>query len=129
MLLYDVEFSFNCCLVVNALITLCVIFAYYVNSKRPEDDPKKRSYHPLAILLTPIWPLFALFAVSIFILRVLTYGIFMVLFIFALIFIRKPFVLEWLKKSALRIGDLLMTANTAIIRIFLPPLAGSRGSA
>lgn len=129
MLWRNLDFSFNCCIVVNLLITLCAILAYYVDSKRPHDDPKKRDYHPLAILLTPIWPLLALLAISIFILRVVTYGVFMVLFIFALIFMRKPFVLEWLKKTALKIGDRLMTANTAIIRIFLPPLAGSRGSA
>ena len=130
MLWHNLDFSFNCCIVVNFLITLCALLAYHVNSKRPEDDPKKRDYHPLAILLAPItWPLMALFGISFFILKVTTYGVFLVLYILALIFVRKPFILEWLKKTALKIGDLLMEANSALVRIFLPPLAGSSGPA
>jgi uncharacterized membrane protein len=106
------------------------MYAYYVDSKRPDDDPKKKNYHPLAILLAPITlPLFIVFYTSIFILRVITYGVFMVLFIAAMLFIRKPFILEWLKKNAAIIGDLLMEANTFLIRLFLKPWAGSSGSA
>ena len=128
MLFLDINRSFNCCIVVNALILLCALLAYYVDSNRLEDDPKKRNYHPLAILLAPItWPLAALFGISFFILKVVVYGTFLILYILALIFLRKPFILEWLKKTALKIGDLLMEVNTAILRIFLP-LAESRGS-
>ena len=127
---YDLSFSFNCCIVVILLVIICAIVAYYVNSKRPDDDPKKKNYHPLAILLAPIpFPLFAVFYISIFILRVITYGVFMVLFIAAMIFLRKPFILEWLKKNATTIGDRLLEANTLLIRLFLQPRAGSRGSA
>ncbi|HLF74607.1 MAG TPA: hypothetical protein VI524_09685 [Anaerolineales bacterium] len=108
------------------VITACAMYAYYVNSKRPDNDPKKKNYHPLAILLAPItFPLLIIFSVSIFILRVVTYGVFMVLFIFALIVIRKPFILEWLKKKATAIGDRLLEANTLLIRIFLRPWASS----
>ena len=127
MLWQNLEFSFNCCIVVNLVITLCAFLAYYVNSKRPDDDPKKRDYHPLAILFAPITlPLVVILGVSFYILRVATYGVFLVLYILALIFFRKPFILEWLKRTALKIGDLLMEVNSALVRIFLPPLAGSR---
>lgn len=127
MLWQNLEFSFNCCIVVNLVITLCAFLAYYVNSKRPDDDPKKRDYHPLAILFAPITlPLVVILGVSFYILRVATYGVFLVLYILALIFFRKPFILEWLKRTALKIGDLLMEVNSALVRIFLTPLAGSR---
>ena len=127
MLWQNLEFSFNCCIVVNLVITLCAFLAYYVNSRRPDDDPKKRDYHPLAILFAPITlPLVVILGVSFYILRVATYGVFLVLYILALIFFRKPFILEWLKRTALKIGDLLMEVNSALVRIFLTPLAGSR---
>ena len=130
MLLYNLEFLFYCCIVVTLIFTICTTVAYYVNSRRAEDDPKKRNYHPLAILLAPItFPLFAVFYISIFTLRVITYGVFMVLFIIAMLIIRKPFILEWLKKNATIIGDLLLEANTLLIRIFLRPWADPRGSA
>lgn len=130
MLWSDVNRCCNGILVLMSIVTACAMYAYYVDSKRPDDDPKKKNYHPLAILLAPITlPLFIVFYTSIFILRVITYGVFMVLFIAAMLFIRKPFILEWLKKNAAIIGDLLMEANTFLIRLFLKPWAGSSGSA
>ena len=36
------------------VVTACAGYAYYVNSKRPDDDPKKRNYHPVAVILAPI---------------------------------------------------------------------------
>jgi small neutral amino acid transporter SnatA (MarC family) len=130
MLWSNVNFSFNCCIGVIVLVTLCAMYAYYVDSKRLDGDPKKKNYHPLAILFAPITlPLFIVFYISIFILRVVTYGVFVVFFILALILVRKPFILEWLKKSAMAIGDRLLEANTLLIRIFLRPLAGSGKSA
>ena len=130
MLFYDLNFSFNCCIVVALLVTLCTTAAYYANSRRADDDPRKKNYHPLAILLAPItFPLFILFYASLFILRVVTYGVFLVLFFFALIFIRQSVVTEKLQKSATTIGDLLLEANTLLIRLFLHPWADSRESA
>lgn len=105
-----------------AAVTLCAVYAYYVNSRRAADDPKRKNYHPIAIFLTPITflPILILY-VSFFLLRALTYGVFLVVFIFALIFIRKPFILEALRKIATWIGDRLLEANTMLIRFFLSP--------
>jgi len=112
-----------------AIVTVFALYAYRVDSNRSDDDPKKKNYHPLAILLAPItFPFFLVFYTSIFILRVVTYGVFMVLFIVALFFIRKPVITEGLKKNATTIGDMLLEANTFLIRLFLRPWAGSRGS-
>jgi hypothetical protein len=115
------------CFIVVVLLTVpCAALAYFVNSRRPDDDPKKKNYHPLAILFAPITlPLLIISSVIFFILRMVTYGVFMIIFTFALIFIRKPFILEWLKKLAVTIGDKLLEANTLLIRLFLGPRTGS----
>ena len=112
-----------------AFVLACAMFAYYVNSKRGNDDPKKKNYHPLAIVLAPItFPIVVVLSVSFFLLRVLTYGLFMVLFIFILIFVRKPFILEQLRKMAANIGDRLLEANTILVRFFLSPWKNYRES-
>ena len=120
------NFLLNCFIVVTLLTVTCSSFAYFVNSRRLDADPKKKNYHPFAILFAPITlPLLIISSVIFFILRMVTYGVFMVIFTFALIFIRKPFILEWVRKLALTIGDKLLEANTLLIRLFLGPRAGS----
>jgi len=123
----------GCCnglLTLMAIITACVMYAYYIDSRRPDDDPGKKNYHPLAILLAPItFPLFVVFYTSLFILRVIIYAVFLLLFFFALLFIRQPVITERLQKSATTIGDKLLEANTFLIRLFLRPWAGSDESA
>ena len=105
-------------------VIACAGYAYYVNSKRPDDDPKKRNYHPVAVILAPITvPLFIFISLSIFIMRVLTYGIFLILFTIALLVIRKPFLLVWLRKTATNIGSALLEANMLLIKLFLKPWA------
>ena len=112
----------KCILVLMLVVSLCAGYAYYVDLKRSDDDPKKRDYHPLAILLAPItFPLVLILSISFLILRVITYGLFMVLFILALIVLRKPFILAALQKIAAVVGDRLMEANTILIRFFLGP--------
>ena len=120
MLWYHLDTVCKGTLALLVIVTACTIYAHSVNSRRPDDDPRKKKYHLLAILLAPItFPLLVVFSVSIFILRVGTYVVFMVIFIFALILIRKPFILEPLKKAATFIGDGLLEANTLLIRLFL----------
>lgn len=120
--LYYVEYLCGGMLIVSLLVAVCAIYAYSVNSRRPDDDPQKRNYHLIAIILAPItFPLFIVFSLSIFIMRVLTYGIFLILFTVALIAFRKPFLLAWLRKAATTIGDALLEANTLLIKLFLRP--------
>ena len=122
MLLQDLECFFNGILLIIGMVTLCTLVAYYANSRRPEDDPKKKDYHPLAIVLAPITlPLFLIVSVSFVILRTLTYSIFVVLIILAIIFLRKPFILTWLRKAVTAIGDRLLQANTILARVLLRP--------
>ena len=98
----------------------CAGYAYYINARRAADDPKKRNYHPVAIVFAPITlPVFVIFAILIFIMRVLLYGVFLVLFAAALIVVRKPVLLAGLAKIATFVGNKLLDANTTLIKLFM----------
>jgi hypothetical protein len=98
----------------------CAGYAYLVDARRPADDPQKRNYRPLAIVFAPITlPIFIVLSILIFMMRVLLYGVFLILFPFVLIIARKPFLLLWLAKKATSIGNKLLDANTMLITLFL----------
>ena len=100
------------------LMLVCAVYAYRVNAKRPDDDPKKRGFHPGAIFLAPItWPLFLFGSISIFVIKALVYGVFLILFTIALLAFRKPFLFVWLDRIATYIGNKLLEANTFLIKI------------
>jgi len=104
----------------------CAGYAYRVNAKRKPDDPKKKDFHPVAILLAPItWPFLLFGFISIFIIKALAYGVFLILFTLMLVFIRKPFLLIWLNKIATFVGNKLLEANTYLIKLFLSPWVGN----
>ena len=63
------------------------------------------------------WLLFLFASITIFLLRVLVYVVFLVLFTIALLVIRKPFLLIWLDKIATKIGNKLLGVNTFLIKI------------
>jgi len=47
----------------------------------------------------------------------LVYSIFLILFAIALIVIRKPLLITWLKNAAAWIGDQLLGANTLLLKM------------
>lgn len=103
---------------------LCFVFlifagyAYRVNAKRPEDDPKKKNFRPTAIFLAPItWPFLILGFILLFILKAVLYGIFLVILTIALVVVRKPFIFVWLDKIATKIGNILLEANTRLLNL------------
>lgn len=107
----------NGILVLMLLVMACAGYAYLVNARRPADDPKKKDYELGGIFLAPVtFPLLLVGSISIFILKAVLYGVFLILFTIALVLIRKPFLLVWLDKIATRIGDKLLEANTFLIR-------------
>ena len=108
---------------ITLIICLFVIFAYFVNSQREEDDPQKRNYRIGAILLAPFtWPFLLIAFVSLFLLRAFFYGFFLILFTISLIMIpQKSSEPIWLEKTAARIGEALLQANTQLIKLFLRP--------
>ena len=101
----------------------CAGYAYRVNSKRPAEDPKKKNFHRAAIFLAPITvPIFIFTWITLFAIRALLYGVFLLLFTVGLVVIRKPFLFIWLGKMAAKVGTMLLEANTLLIRLFLPQL-------
>lgn len=108
-------------LLVLLLIALaCVVYTYFVNLQRTPDDPKKREYHPLAILLWPltsaIYVTLLLAALTVFVLRALLFAAFLLLFTIVLVARRKPFVLTLWDKFATWVGDPLLEIGTYLIR-------------
>jgi hypothetical protein len=108
---------------ITLIICLCVIYAYIINSQRQEDDPQKRNYDIGPILLAPFtWPFFLIAFISLFLLRAFFYGFFLILFTISLIFIPiRSYQPSWLEKTAARIGEALLQANTLLIKLFLRP--------
>ena len=97
---------------------VCPGYAYRVNARLMQDDPKKRDFHIGAIFLAPItWILFLLASIMIFILRAVFYVVFLALFTIAVLAFRKPFLLVWLDKIAMKIGNKLLEANTFLIKV------------
>jgi|SRR5690554_1877906 hypothetical protein len=107
-------------LVLDVVVFICVVYAYVCDVRRPTNDPQKKNYHPYAIPLNLVlWPVLVILSVILFLLRVLCYAVFMIVFFLLLVFWRKPFILTWLQKMAIKVGDALLEANTLIIRFFL----------
>jgi len=100
-------------------------YAYRVNDQLPAGDPKKKDFPPAAANIMLIaWPfiivasiLLVIGSIILYIIRALLFGAFLVLFTLALVFIRKPFLLIWLKKFAGKIGYVLLEMNTLLIKL------------
>ena len=104
------------------LAVACAAYAYSVNARRADDDPQKRDFHPLAILLAPITlPFFAFVSIVVFVLQALLFAVILVLFVAALIFSREPVIFRWLRRKVLAIGNKLLELNTALIGLFWKP--------
>ena len=122
MLLYYLTDICKGILLLFVLIWLIAGYTYLVNKNRSADDPKKEVYHPYAILLSPFtFPLFAVAALFVFVLRALLFALFLMVFTILLVALRKPFLFKLWDKFAIWIGDPLLKANTALIRMALRP--------
>jgi uncharacterized membrane protein len=108
------------------LISLAIGYtAYRVNSERPVSDPKKRNYHPFAILLAPfIFLFFAPLALVLFVLAALLYAVFILFFTLMLIAIRKPFLFVWWRRFSSYVGEPLLGIGTYLltlpVRLIIP---------
>lgn len=112
-------------LIGSLLVAVCILYAIILNSQRSDADPEKREYRPGAVLLVFFtWPILLPMIVSLFILRTLLYGFFLILFTLCLIIMpRARPRLSWLEKKFARIGEILLQANTALLDLFLRPPA------
>lgn len=115
------NYSNYCCLsfiLLSLVVWGCAGYAYRVNAKRPADHPKKKDFEPVAVLLAPVtWPLFFFFWVSLFLIKALFYGVFLVLFTIALIAFPESTVPDWLDNKLSWIGNKLLDANTFLLRM------------
>jgi hypothetical protein len=132
MLLYHIYYVEYLCigmLIVSLLLTACAVYAYSVNSQRSEDDSEKTNYQLGAIIFTFFtWPIFLIAIISIFLIRALSYGFFLILFtIFLIIIPRESAEPTWLEKTAAKIGERLLEVNTLLIKLFLRPWANEPG--
>ena len=122
MLLYRFDLFCGCFLLFFVAIWLITGYTYVVNSRREADDPKKRDYDPLAILLAPITaPIFLAGALGFFILRALLFTVFLIIFSILLVAVRKPFIFKLWDKFATWIGDPLLKVNTHLVRMAFRP--------
>lgn len=116
-------------LIISLLVTACAGYAYFVNSQRSADDPEKKKYHPEALLLVLFtWPILLPVIVSLFLLRVLVYSLFVILFaIFLLIIPRETREPTWAESKLLKFGDKLLEANSFLIKLLQRPWATEPG--
>lgn len=126
MLLYYINYVCYGTFLFVILAVACAAYAYYVDTQRTEDDPKKHNYQPLAVVLAPVTvPLFILLSISIFILRALLVGLLLILFPFALIAVRETFLFRWLHRVMTSLGNKLLKANTILLKLLWRPRAAA----
>ena len=117
MLFFYASYCWPVFILLSLLVWAFAGHSYRVNAKRPADDPKKRDFDRRAIFLAPItWPLFLCGYISLFIIKGLAYGVFLILFTAALLVFRKS-SFPWLDNTTAWIGDKLLDANTFLIRM------------
>ena len=106
------------CVIVPLILTLFSFYAYRVNERRASDDPEKRDFSRVAIWMVPVvFPFLILFDILFLIVSSLFFALVFFLFPFALLLFRKPFLIKWIQKQALKIGTLLLKVNTGLLKL------------
>lgn len=119
---YDFYNVFKCILGICLFIYLVCWYTYIVNARRAADDPKKRDYPLLAVMIAPFTtPFLIAMALVIFVFTAVLYAGFLILFAFLLVIIRKPFIFKWWDKFATMIGEPLLRINSNLIKLALRP--------
>jgi hypothetical protein len=117
MIFLQGKFCMGSCTLIFVCIILSAFYAYSVNARRAADDPEKKEFSPYSLWLTPIIiPLLIFADIFSLILSSLAFGFFLVLFPFALLLFRKPFLIKWILKQAQRVGNKLLKINTELLR-------------
>ena len=118
MLLLHLPYFCGSLFLITFVVWMSSMYAYRVNARRAADDPNKRNYHPAAIWFSLLLPLYLVIAIGSFIVTSLSYGLFLIVFAILLIAIRKPFLIEWVKRIMNKIGDKALESGSRIIRLF-----------
>ncbi len=125
--------SLHCCMGTSSFILfflfVCTWYAYRVNDRKNTNDPSKRAYAPLACWRAPIVvPILLLVNIPVFLVGSLAFGIFLILFPFALLIFRKPILIPMLQKLMLKIGTALLEIDIRLLTkvgLYLPPIPRS----
>jgi len=118
MLLYHFDDLCKGTFILLLIILACVAYTYMANLRRQTDDPKKREYHPFAIILAPFtFFLFLSLGIFVLVLRALLFAGFLGVFTIFLIGLRKPVLFVWWDMFATKIGDPLLKINTRLIKM------------
>ena len=114
------------------ILTLIVwgsaMYTSIANSRRKDSDPSKKNFHPYALRLIFIWPIYVIGWLIWQAFLIVLYGFFLILFTIALVAIRKPFLFIWLDKVMTWIGNRILKANTLLINTFFPQWKPQTGS-
>ena len=123
--LYCVKYLCIGMLFISLFVAACAAQAYAVNSQRSEDDPEKKDFRLGALIFAFFtWPLLLPLLISLFLLRALLYGVFIIVFsVFLIIAPRELSEPMWLETQFTKIGDKLLEANTLLIKLLLRPWA------
>lgn len=120
MLWYYVKEICYSSIFVMVLCFLSAGYAYLVNARRTAGDPDKKEFEFNAVWLAPLtWPLLLPLAIVVTVLRAVVGIVLVSLFALGVLAIRKPFIISWLEKITLKIGNKLLHANSVLIRAIL----------
>ncbi len=104
------------------------LFAYRRNARLPVDSPKKRDYHPYAVVIAPFTlPIIFVIGISLRILLILVrsilFGMLLILLPLVLIFFRNLRLIRRILKKFEQFGRALLKINTYLLRLagFPPP--------
>jgi hypothetical protein len=118
MILIQWKLWTTCCVIIQVFIIFSAFYAHRTNAKRAPDDPEKKDFSPYSPWLAPIvFPILILINIPMLILSSLLFSLFLLLFPFALLLFRKPFLITWILKQAQRIGNKILKINTALLRV------------
>lgn len=116
MLLYHLDDVFKCFLSFFVIVLLVAFTAYRINERRAPEDPRKRYYHPGAILLAPFIAIVVIpLAIAAFILAALLYAVFILVFSIMLVTLRRPFLFIWWNRFSTLVGEPLLRIGTSLI--------------
>jgi len=129
MLFYYLQYFKYICigmLLLSVFVTACAAQAYSVNAARSQDDPEKKEFRLGGLIFVFFtWPILLPAVVSLFLIRALLYGIFILIFsAFLILMPRVSSEPAWLERKILKIGNALLEVNTVLIKLLFRPWEG-----
>jgi hypothetical protein len=117
-------------LLISVFVIACAAQAYAVNTQRAQDDPEKKDFRLGALILSIFtWPFLVPAYLSIFLLRALLYGVFIIVFTVLLIVVPRQLPEPtWLELKITKLGEKLLDANTYLLNLMLRPWAREAGT-